>query len=552
MNKSGVIRSSGVVSAFTMLSRALGLVRDILMAAAFGTSPAMSAFVLAFRIPNLFRRLFGEGALSASFVPVFSETLEKEGRPQAWALARRVMTMLGVVLLAVTAAGILLAAATLEWLPALRAALARRFPDAAVDVHALADQAQRMLPLFQILFPYMLFVCLVALCMGILNSFRHFALPAATPVILNAVWIVALLATSPLFGAGREARIRGVAWGVLAAGAIQLAAQFPALVRRGYRPGLSFAWRDPRVKRVLLLMGPAALGMGLSQVNIMIDSTLAFFIADWAPAALFYAERLIYFPLGIFATALGTVLLPVLSQQAARADPDAIKATLNHSLRHLLFVMVPASVGLLVMAGPIVRMIFEWQDFDAHSSTLTTVALCFYAPGLVAFSVNKVFVPAFYSLQDTRTPVRVGVRMVGLNLALNLLFVLTWPLELKHAGLAFATVLSSAVGALILGRLFQKRLGSPGWHAILRSLARIVLAALGMALVTAGAYALLCRATAGLTSQKTGQVLAVGGSIAAGAVAYVLAACLLRCEEARDIWRALHTRRSKPRNAASP
>jgi len=537
VNRGGIIRSSGVVGGFTMLSRALGLVRDVLMASVFGTSAAMSAFVIAFRIPNLFRRLFGEGALSSAFIPVFAEALERDGKDAAWSLARKIVTMFGLLLLGIVLLGVLLAGLARAGLPGPDPAAA-----GAAGSHgaSLVAQARRVLPLFQILFPYMFFICLVALSMGVLNSFDHFALPAATPCLLNCVWIVALLALSPLFGPSQDQRIFGVAWGILGAGLVQLVVQLPALMRRGYLPGLSFAWRDARVRKVLLLMGPAALGMGITQINILVDNALAFFVGTWAPAALFYAERLIYFPLGIFATALGTVLLPVFSRHAARLRPDQIRATLNQSLRMLMFVMVPAAVGLLVLARPIIRLLFERHDFTAVSTMLTARALLFYAPGLVAFSLCKVFVPAFYSQQDTRTPVRIGIRIVGLNIALNLLFVITFPLYFKHAGLALATVLAETTNGVVLGYILHRRLGDPGWARIAGSILRV----LGAAAVMGGAawylHAVLERVVCGTALHaKLAQAVAVLGTIGAAIVVYLLAAALLRCRELGEIRKSL-------------
>lgn len=528
MHNGSVIRASSVVGSLTMLSRTLGLARDVLMAAVFGTSPTMSAFVIAFRLPNLFRRLFGEGALSAAFVPVFTETLEHDGRPAAWALARKTLTLLAVVLLAIVLVGL----GAAELLKHLLHGLTAPSDRATVWL----EQARLVLPLFQILFPYMFFICMVALAMGALNALHQFAIPAFTPVLLNLVWIGTLVLVCPLFGSDRAAQVRVVAWGIIAAGLLQLAVQIPALTRRGFTPGLSFAWSDPKVKRVLLLMGPAALGMGVTQVNILIDTALAFFIGKQAPAALFYAERIVYLPLGLFAAAMGTVLLPVLSRHAARAEPERMRNTLNHSLRHLMFLVLPASVGLFVLARPIVRMLFEWRGFTPDSTTLTSVALRFYAPGLVAFSLCKVFVPAFYALQDTRTPVRIGLGVVALNTVLNLTFILTFPPHLKLAGLVLATVLAETVNALILASVFTAKAGSPGWRTIGASLWRVALAAAAMGATAHVVHRGLAQSAfiAGLNT-KPGQILTVLLTISLSVAVYLAAALLLRCRELRDM-----------------
>lgn len=515
MSRRDIFRSAAIVSVCTGTSRALGLVREVLMAVLFGTSLASSAFVVAFQIPNLFRRLFGEGALSAAFVPVFSETLEKEGIEQANRLAGRVMTMLGVALLSLVVIGIVTVSAALKWLP-------------------LGERAASVLPLLRIMLPYMFFICMVALCMAILNTFHHFTVPAFSPVLLNVIWIVTLLLVCPLIGESPSQRIYGVAWAIVAAGSIQLLVQLPVLWRYKMRPALSFDWQDPHVRRVLILMGPAALGMGVVQINTFVDRLLAMMAASWGPAALTYAERLIYLPLGIFATALGTVLLPTFSRQAARREHEGIRETLGVSLRILMFVMMPAAVGLTVLAGPIVRLFFVWSGgvFDEESSILTARAVWFYAPGLVAFSLHKMLVPAFYALKDTMTPVKVGLWVVGLNLVLNVVFVITWPHGYKHAGLAFATVLSSAVSCYALGRILHRRIGSLGWPAIFASWARTLAASVLMGVVLAASRGPLSTWSAVLLRHpKAAQSGEVMGGVLIGIAAYsILVATLCRPE----------------------
>lgn len=533
MEQRKVIRSAMIIGGFTSMSRVLGLVRDFLTAGFFGTSLAMSAFVVAFRIPNLFRALFGEGALSSAFVPVFIEAREKDGPAAAWALARKVITLVGIALLVVVIAGIVIISLIL------------RRPD-------LGLKTAMILPLVRIMLPYMMFICLAALSMAILNSYHQFALPASTPSLLNLTWIAFIVLVCPRIGGPLERQIYGLAWGVLVAGMIQLAVQFPALMRNGYRPGLSLDFSDRRVWRVFALMGPAALGLAVYQVNAVVDSVLATWVGSWAPAALFYSERLLYLPQGLLATALSTVLLPVLSGHAARADYVRIRSTLNHSLRSLFFVMAPAAVGLLVLARPIIRMIFEWNRFDATSTELTARALWFYAPGLLVFCLAKVFVPAFYATQDTRTPVRVGLGCVALNFALNVTFILTWPLYWKHAGLALATVISEGINGVTLGYFIHRRMGSPGWRQVLLSAARILAAAILM-----GVCAYLCHHyLAGLVARigmgaKPGQIVSVLGSIAVAMGCYVVFALALRCPELHEVREAiLHRANRQPRTDA--
>lgn len=521
MDSSRVIRSAGQVGGLTLVSRGMGFLRDILMARVFGTGLAMSAFTVAFRMPNLFRALFGEGALSAAFIPVFVETRHRDGDAAAWRVARQVFSLVGAVLLALVFAGMLLATGVLNFAP------------------HLTPKAALVWSLLRIMLPYMFFICLAAVAMGVLNSFHHFFIPAATPWILNAVLIVALLTVCPRLGASPEQQIYGVAWAVLAAGLLQWAAQWPILLHHGWRPSLDFHWRDERLRRVLLLMGPAALGRAVTQVNVMIDSWLAVAVASWAPSALYYSERLIYLPMGIFATALSTVLLPVFSGHAARGDRDALRQAINHALRLLMFLMIPAAIGLLALAEPITRVAFERGAFDAASTLRTTHALWFYAFGMIVFSLGKVFVPAFYALQDPKTPVRVGLATVGLNIVLSVLFMVTWPYEYKHAGIAFATVVAETINGLWMAVIVHRRLGNPGWRAIGASVGRIALAAAGMAAAAMGTQAALARPGGGLGVR----ILALGGALAAGVAVYTALTWTLKSPEWTDLRAALRRRR---------
>jgi len=521
MKAHSVLRHTAVVGAFTTLSRALGFVREILMAVYFGTSLAKSAFDVAFRFPNLFRRLFGEGALSAAFVPVFSAALHRDGPEAANRLAGRIMTMLAASLLLVTAGGIAGISLVLHtW--------------------TLGERAAAVLPLLRIMLPYLFFICMVALCMGILNSYHHFAVPAVTPVMLNVVWIAVLVLACRRSAGTPLERVHALAWGILLAGMLQLLMQIPALLRFGFRPRFALDWNDPGVRRVLTLMGPAALGMGLTQVNVVIDGVLALAVGRWAPAALTYAERLIYFPLGIFATALSTVLLPTFARQAACNRGRDVVATLNDALCNLLLVMTPAAVGLFVLARPSVDLVFAWRGglFDALSALRTTRAVLFYAPGLLLFSVYKVFVPAFYAMQDTRTPVRVGMRMVALNLVLNVVFLLTWPAEWKHAGLALATVIASGVNSLVLALILQRRIGRPDWRRIGGVALRVGLAAavMGGAVTVLHAH-LNAFAAARQMAPKAAELLAVAGSVLSGAVLYGALVLVLCRHELRRVVR---------------
>ncbi len=500
--KHSIIKSSRIISLFTMLSRSLGMVRDILMAGFFGTGVHMSAFVLAFTIPNLFRRLFGEGSLSSAFIPVFVETKKREGENQAWLLARHTITLLATFLAGVVAVGI------------LGITIAMR------SSH-LSEMTSTVLPLLRIMLPYTFFICLAALAMAILNSFRRFAVPAAMPCLLNIIWISTILFIAPRSTGAPESRIHAVAWAILIAGSIQLLGQLPSLLRCGYKPGFAFDVHDPKVRQVFTLMAPAAIAMAVTQINVLIDRLLAAWISDWAPAALFFSERLVYLPLGIFATAMGTVLLPTLSEHAIEKDSDGLRATLTLATKKVLSLLIPAAVGLFVLAAPIIQLLFEWKNFDAASTAQTAIALKFYAPGLIVFGMSKMLVPVFYAHQDMRTPVRLSVVTVGINLVLNIIFVLTWPTHIKHAGLAFGTVLAGTFYVSTLTFSLNKRKLAPSWIIIFKTSWRCIPAAVIMGITAPLIHTTLSTLlTAKELPVKIVQITALPVSIAIAAAIY--------------------------------
>lgn len=505
MKQQSIFRNAAIVGALTGGSRVLGFVREVLMAYFFGTSLLKSAFDVAFRIPNLFRRLFGEGALSAALVPVYTATMERRGMTEANRLGSRVMSLLAAFLSFVSVLIILVA-----FLVPL--------------IFSPGEKTVAVLSLLRIMMPYMVLICLVAFCMAILNSHGKFAVPAATPVILNVVWIIVLLFVCPFLD-DAETRIHAVGWGVVIAGILQLAVQLPAMCRSGVFLRWELSWNDCAVREVAVLMAPVALGMGVLQFNVVIDGILALWVAEWAPAALTYAERLIYLPLGIFATALGTVLLPAFSRNVTQGRPEVMHVTLNASLRALLVIMTPAAVGLVVLAEPIVNTVFVWRNgaFYGDSVWQTVRALRFYAPGLVVFSLYKVIVPAFYAMKDTRTPLRIGIMAVSMNFIMNIGFIFTWPEGFKHAGLAAATVLSSLFNGVALAFIYNRRMGSPGWQKVFNTACRTLLASA----ITGGVAVMVFSAVSSVFGyHKTGELVALICAITSGVIIYFMLALL--------------------------
>jgi len=502
-----IFRSAGVVSLGTLSSRLLGLVREVLMAWAFGTTAAGSAFVVAFTIPNLFRRLFGEGALSAAFVPSYILVRDKKGPEAAWTLTRNLISLLILVLGGISLLGM------------LGAGWALTLPD-------LPPKTADTLRTLRVMFPYMIGICLAAVMMGVLNSHRKYVVSAFTPCLLNLVWIAALAGVALVPDLTPSEKILWISWAVLGAGVLQFAVQIPAVRALGYTRTAPVNPLGPEVRRVLTLMGPAALGAAVTQVNVLLDRLLAFWVGDYGPTALSYSERLIYLPLGLFATALGTILLPEFSGLVQQNDREELGHTLDRSLRALSFIMLPAAVGLAVLAVPVVRLIFERGEFDALSTQRTARALVCYAPGLVVFSAAKIFIPLFYAHGDTRTPVRVGVLAVGVNLVLNLLFIFTLPAEWKHAGLALGTVASVLLQVGVLAMLTQRRYAHLHGRPLLRSLLRQTLACVPMAAVAVGGVHLAAPLPAWI---------GVPAAIAAAALVYLATAALLRCPELSEL-----------------
>jgi putative peptidoglycan lipid II flippase len=523
MSRHNVLRSTVLISACTGLSRVLGFAREMFMAHYFGTSLAKSAFDVAFKVPNLFRRLFGEGALSAAFIPVFAQTVEEEGAPAANQLLNRMASLLAAILSLVVLVGIVAIAAAMAFLP-------------------LGERATAVLPLLQIMLPYAVLICVAALCMAALNALHHFTLPALTPLLLNVVWIAALVIVCPRMGASPDARIRALAWAITIAGVVQLAVQIPALGRFGIWLRPSLDWRSPRVRSVLTLMLPAALGMGVVQINVLADGLMALWVGKWAPAALTYAERLVYLPLGLMGTALGTVLLPTFARQAAAGRHSEMARTLEASIQNLMVIVIPLAAGMTVLARPIVDLTFKGGEFGAESATYTARALMFYAPGLIPFSLYKLLVPAFYATKDTRTPVRIGAAMVALNICLNLTFILTWPEGWGHAGLACATSLSSLVNCLLLGRVLSRRITGMRWGETAGILASSLTAAAVMAGCVAAAQPVAVAALARLELAPKVQHLGVLALLGGLGLAVYAAGAWLLCREA--LIRALTARRA--------
>ena len=453
-----VAKAAGVVGLATMLSRIFGFIRDMVVAGIFGAGLVTDAFFVAFRIPNLLRRLLAEGSLTVSFVPVFTEYLKQRSREEALELANVVFTALSVVLVIVSIAGVLFS-------PFIVAIIAPGFVKS-------PDQYELTVLLTRFMFPYIFFISLVALCMGILNSLRHFAAPALSPVILNISMILATLLLKDLFGEP----IYALAVGVMIGGVLQLAMQWPFLIKMGVRLKPDFQFRHPGLKRIGLLMMPAAFGAAIYQINVFIGTILASLLPKGSVSYLYYADRIVELPLGVFAIAVGTAALPSFSDQVARGEFEDFKKTISFSLRLILFITVPATVALVALRIPILSVLFQRGAFDAASTIQTADALLYYTLGLWAFSLIRIIVSAFYSLQDTKAPMKAAIVALIVNVACSVILMS----PMKHGGLALATSIASAVNVIMLGIILKKRIGSYLNREFYRSLGKITAASLVM------------------------------------------------------------------------
>ena len=469
MKRPSMLRGLLSFSAMTMVSRVLGLARDIAMSHVFGANAATDAFVIAFRIPNFMRRLFAEGSFSTAFVPVFTEVKETRSHEELKELASRVAGTLGGVLLLITALGLIFAPQ-----------VATIFEPGALDD---PRKLELTVDLLRLTFPFLLFVSLTALSGGILNSFHRFALPAVTPVILNICMIAGALWLSPYL----HVPIRSLGWAVLVAGVLQLLFLLPAVRRLNLLSLPRWGWNHPGVRRIMRLMVPTLFSSSISQINLLLDTIVLSLLITRSQTWIYQATRFLELPLGVFGVALGTVILPALSRHYVTADREGFSKALDWALRTTLLIALPATLALMLLAEPIVATFFQngqYTAFDTHMTAMAIVALSFRVP---AIALVRTLLPAFYSRQDTKTPVRAGVVALVANMVFNfaliaLLFELWAPASLKslpwlqgiarqpglHVGLAFASSLSNWLNCMLLWH-YLKKAGvyrrEPGWAA---------------------------------------------------------------------------------------
>ena len=456
----GLARSAAVVGGATLFSRVLGLVRDIVLAYTLGATLSADAFFAAFRIPNFLRRMFAEGSLTAAFIPVFTEVQQKEGVRAAFRLASLTMNWLIIMLLVVTVGGILFA-------PQLVGVLTPGWVNDAGKFALTVD-------LTRIMFPFILLVSLLALAMGVLNARKHFAAPAFAPALLNIFIIVFAIWASKTM----EQPTYGVAVGVILGGIAQILLQVPFLKRKGFRYGSEFSPRDPGLRKVGKLFFPSLLGSGVYQVNMVIITILASLLPHGSLSYLYYADRLVQFPLGVFAIALGTAALPAMSRQAADRDLDGLKDTLYYAFRQVSLITIPAAVGLIVLSEPLISLMFQRGRFDPMTTRMSAQALLCYGVGLWFAAEIRIVAPVYYALKDTMTPMKVATGAIVVNLAASVILMK----PLLHAGLALAVSTAALVQLILLIGLLRRRFGGLDWKKLAGPLPQIGIASTAMGL----------------------------------------------------------------------
>jgi len=506
-------RSAGLISITTMASRILGVAREMVLAAFFGASGGMEmdAFNVAFRIPNLLRDLFAEGAMTAAFVPTFTRALTNEGRDAAWHLGNLVVNALLLITGVLVAIGIVFAAP-----------ITHAFAPSFADTPGKLELTTR---LTRIMLPFLATVAVAVAMMGMLNSLRRFFVPALSPAMFNVATILCAFVLVPLMPRLGLSPIVAIAIGTIVGGLGQIALQWPVLRAEGFRYRAVVDFSDPKLHEVLRLMGPGTLGLAAVQINVFVNTYLATSQEQGAVSWLNYAFRLMYLPIGLFGVSIATAALPEIARRAAADDYTGMQQTVSTALRMMLMLNVPATIGLIALAHPIVALLLQRGHFSAHDTNATAAALIFYAPGLLGYSAVKIASPSFYSLRDSRTPVIVSVIAVLTNLTINLLLVRI----MGFRGLALGTALAAMVNAGTLLWLLRRRLGGLEERRIATALVKITVASvlMGVAARQAGLW-LAARIPA---TSSMWRAIELTAAISVGLVVLIVAARLLRLAE---------------------
>ncbi len=510
---SSIVRSAGIVAGSTMLSRILGFTRDMLMAAFFGASGKTDVFFIAFRIPNLFRRFFGEGALTISFIPVYTEYLVQKGEKEALAVAQRTLSFLVVMLIAIVALGEVFSPEIVSFM-----AQGKNNPG---DLQLASE-------LTRIMFPYLFFVCLVAFCMGVLNSHKYFFAPAFSAVLFNASMIVGILVLTRYF----SEPLYGVAIGVVCGGIIQVILQIPYMIKTGFKVKIIFDWKHPGIKKIVKMLLPALFGLAVYQINIVINLILASFLADGSISYLFYSERLTELVQGVFIVSIGNVILPEMSQMTTLKDFSRLKELYVTSIRSALFIAIPAAAALMAIGLPIIAVVFMRGEFDFYDALMTNRALFYGAMGICSVAMLRLTTPTFFSFQDSRTPMIAATINTVINVILGYTLMQT---SLQHAGLNLALTVSCTVQLLILIFFLRKKIGHLGLNKLIMPVAKNILAAgmMVLAIVAIGGQ------VDWLEDAALKKILFLITMVVAGGAVYGLVSVVLDVDEAQYIIKRL-------------
>jgi len=520
-DKKHILKSASIISLVTIVSRILGYVREQRIALLLGTTAAADAYNLAYRIPNLFRRLVAEGSMTASFIPVFTTYMREKTTEEVWEFANRLFWTLALVVAVITILGMV-------------------FSPAVVHLFAGKNIAEaQAIELNRIVFPYLFFVALAALAMGILNCFHVFGLPAATPVCLN---LATILFTFVVVRSHFKDSATAIVVGVLVGGVLQFLIQVPLLVQKGMKFNFGLSFSHPGIRNVARLMIPRLFGIGIGQINLFVDTRFA--TATVMPigslAALTVADRVMELVLGGYAIAVATAILPMMSHQAAAKDYESLKKTLAFSVRIVAFITIPAALGLMILREPIIRVLFQHGQFVAESTRLTARALLYYAVGLPALATVKLVVPAFYSTGDTKTPVIVASISLGINILLNIIFLQFFFKRVQNGGPALATAIACFFDFFALFIIFRLRYGAMGTMEILRSFGKTSLCAsiMGVGCWFGNYYTAFT-----IHSRFLVQLVVFAALIIGATAVYLALAWLFRCHEIEEVY-GIATRRT--------
>ena len=510
----GLARYAGVTGIATLTSRLLGLGRDQVLAAFFGAGNQMDAFVVAFRIPNLVRDLFAEGAMSAAFVPTFTHELTLKGKADAWRLANNVLNALLIATGSLVLLGIVFARPLIDIY--------------AGDFRSVPGKLELTVQLTRVMLPFLTMVAVAAAMMGMLNSLHHYFVPALSPAMFNLAAIAGAFALVPLMPALGQPPIMAIAIAALAGGFGQMAIQWPPLRREGFRYRAVFDPRDPVLRRTLILMGPGTIGLAATQVNLFVNTLLATSQGTGAASWLTYAFRLMYLPIGLFGVSIGTAVLPAVSRHAAVQDTSGIRRTVSRGLGMMLMLNVPATVGLFVLATPIVRLLFERGQFAPADTMATAAAARLYALGLAGYSAVRIASPTFYAIGDSRVPAAVSAGAIAVNVVASVALVRSIGFE----GLALGTSLASIANGAALVWLLRRRLGSLDGRRLLLTLMKALASSAVMALAALAIQRAMESAVPG--SGLLPQMTRLGASIGGGLAALAFTAMLLKVDEFSD------------------